>query len=192
MKTKQFKHKNILILSLVMMGSLLLAIPFAMAENEPNDSFATAESGSEGIYAGSVNSTDKDYFVFVVPMEKDFIVTAKKTDSGEGILVIEGFDEDQDAVSGLAQKNLVEQNKEIKIETYNVHGRDMTYYIEISGEGEYEFEVEITDDTADFFKGLFKAGGIALLICISIPIIIIIAIIVIIIVISKKKKKGRR
>lgn len=184
------RKRMIMALSLLMVGALIFALPLASAESEPNDDFASAEMTGEVTVTGSVNATDTDFFRFTIPSEKDLVMTLKKTDSGAGTISTTTYDDSQMELffSGISITASV-QGVEKEESYYNGASTEEVIYIEITGDGEYEFTVEYTDDTQEAVEGFLQACGVATLLMICGPILLIIIIIVIIVIIVKKKKK---
>jgi hypothetical protein len=180
-------------LILTLCGIAVLA-PTVLAETEPNDSEIEAEIGDQGTFSGSVNATDVDFYRFTVPGKKDILVTAKKTDAGTGIISITGYDKSFSTLAAISL-TLTVQEGEKQDSDWNIANEDAIYYLEIEGDGDYEFTVEYTDDSQEdveeAVEGLFAACGIVTLLSICLPIGFIIAVIIVVLIIIKVVSKKK-
>jgi len=143
--------------------AIILVLSPVLGDNEPNDSLNDPETITEGTYTGDVSinilmDNDLDYYIISVPADKDIVVTAKKIDSGEGTITIQGYDHNKQSMGIFDIWIYLTTPGETDSASYwNTDDTAQNVYLEIEGDGQYEFTIEFTNDSSDAVTGLAAA-----------------------------------
>ena len=139
--------KRAAVLGLVLFMVLLLLVSFnASADFEPNNSFDQAESIGEGEHSGSVNVLidNDDFYKVSIPSNTKMTVKIKKTDSGEWGISVESYDSSKKQDYAISM--YVTEEGERDTDSHSNHGAESeTYYLKVSGGGQYELEIVYED-----------------------------------------------
>ncbi len=152
-----------MVVGLALVGTvLLLCTGAALADQEPNNDFGSAEDINEGTHTGTVDTENdsEDYYKFTVN-PSDIIHVTFKADTGQDNLYLNLYDWDQYTVFPLESK------QDLVVEDYYYTANETeshSWYIEVESDteaGGYEFTLSIgsQDDAASGRDAAGSYGG---------------------------------
>lgn len=135
----------------------------AAAESEPNNSLTDAQVIDEGTYTGEVrynllSDDDEDYFKVSIPADTKMDVKIEKTDDGDGMLFVSGYDSSRQQDYSVSM--MLSGNGEREIDyVNNYEDSSVDYYIGITGDADYDMEIVFIKDEGG---GLCCASSMAI------------------------------